>query len=115
MLPFLCFCLPCVIRLLARFAGTELSGRTGASKEMIAKLSKKTFHADLFTGESDPQCSICLCSYEEGQDVRILPCDGRHHFHQDCIDEWLIVNATCPICRAKVVDNDNIEEENNMV
>jgi len=111
MLPFLCFCLPCVIRLLARLTGIEQQGRKGASKELIDTLPLKQFHAGLFEDEDDPQCSICLSSYEDGQDVRLLPCDGRHHFHKECVDEWLIVNATCPICRASVLPQD--EEENN--
>ncbi|ORY89025.1 hypothetical protein BCR35DRAFT_324024 [Leucosporidium creatinivorum] len=45
-------------------------------------------------------CPICVCEFEEGEDVRILPCDGRHRFHRDCIDPWLLeVSSLCPLCR----------------
>lgn len=100
MLPFLCFCLPCVIRILARvFGGPDAFAGKGASKDLLQTLPVKEFSADLIPDEEDPQCSICLSSYEDGQEVRVLPCEGKHHFHKDCCDSWLTVNATCPICR----------------
>ena len=34
-------------------------------------------------------CSICLADFQEGEDVRRLPC--LHAFHSDCIDSWLKV------------------------
>lgn len=48
--------------------------------------------------DSTPECSICLNSIEEGQQVRLLP-NCRHLFHQECIDMWLSTNASCPVCR----------------
>merc|ERR1711907_536911 len=49
-------------------------------------------------------CTICLADYEEGDAILCLPCDaeGRHHFHKDCVSDWLKLHATCPICRAKL-------------
>ncbi|XP_074309363.1 E3 ubiquitin-protein ligase At4g11680-like [Silene latifolia] len=44
----------------------------------------------------DSQCSICLCSYDDGIELDVLPCD--HHFHVTCIEEWLKINPTCPVC-----------------
>lgn len=32
--------------------------------------------------EDGATCSICLCEYEAGEDVRTLPCGGNHHFHK---------------------------------
>ena len=34
----------------------------------------------------------------EGEKVRVLP-DCCHSFHLDCIDAWLLTNASCPSCR----------------
>ncbi|KAI8893730.1 hypothetical protein BC833DRAFT_624601 [Globomyces pollinis-pini] len=44
----------------------------------------------------DAVCSICLSEYEEGEFLRQLGC--KHHFHKDCIDEWLHRNGKCPLC-----------------
>ncbi|KAJ4979633.1 hypothetical protein NE237_010413 [Protea cynaroides] len=43
-------------------------------------------------------CAICLMEYRPKETLRCLP-DCQHCFHADCIDEWLRINATCPICR----------------
>ena len=52
-------------------------------------------------GDDDvPQCSICMCEYEDGAVLRLLYC--CHVFDQQCVDAWLLRNATCPICRASV-------------
>lgn len=48
----------------------------------------------------DQTCSICLSPFTEGEEIRVLPCDGRHKFHKDCIDPWLLdVSRLCPLCR----------------
>ncbi|KAH9993597.1 hypothetical protein BJV77DRAFT_997723, partial [Russula vinacea] len=45
-------------------------------------------------------CPICIVDFEDGDDVRVLPCDGRHVFHQACVDPWLLeLSSSCPICR----------------
>ncbi|KAI8893725.1 hypothetical protein BC833DRAFT_652664 [Globomyces pollinis-pini] len=46
--------------------------------------------------EEDATCTICLSEYEEGENLRQLGC--KHHFHKDCIDEWLHLNGKCPLC-----------------
>ncbi|KAG8987137.1 hypothetical protein FRB90_003566 [Tulasnella sp. 427] len=45
-------------------------------------------------------CPICITEFEEGDDLRVLPCDGKHKFHRDCVDPWLLqVSSLCPLCR----------------
>lgn len=45
-------------------------------------------------------CPICLTEFEEGDELRILPCDERHRFHSECIDPFLLnVSRLCPLCR----------------
>ena len=56
----------------------------------------------------DAQCVVCLGSYTHGTRVRQLPC--THHFDQPCIDTWLRVNASCPLCKAKVGPRANAED-----
>ena len=43
-------------------------------------------------------CSICLSDYRPKDSIRCIP-DCHHCFHADCIDEWLRMSATCPLCR----------------
>jgi hypothetical protein len=45
-------------------------------------------------------CPICIVDFEEGDDLRQLPCEGHHRFHQECVDPWLLeLSSSCPICR----------------
>lgn len=45
-------------------------------------------------------CPICITEFEDGDDLRVLPCDGKHRFHRDCVDPWLLqVSSVCPLCR----------------
>ncbi len=46
----------------------------------------------------DTSCSICLADYKEGEFLRMLP-DCHHMFHVSCIDAWLRLHASCPMCR----------------
>ncbi|XVF80144.1 hypothetical protein PTKIN_Ptkin15bG0046900 [Pterospermum kingtungense] len=51
-------------------------------------------------GSSDVNttCSICLCEYRDLEMLRMMP-ECRHYFHVSCIDAWLKLNGSCPICR----------------
>ncbi|KAF5195411.1 hypothetical protein FRX31_015002 [Thalictrum thalictroides] len=42
-------------------------------------------------------CSICLDSFLNGLEVKLLPCS--HMFHQHCLAEWYKKRAACPVCR----------------
>ncbi|CAA0812090.1 RING/U-box superfamily protein [Striga hermonthica] len=47
---------------------------------------------------SDGTCPICLSDYQAKETLRSIP-ECNHYFHADCIDEWLKLNGTCPLCR----------------
>ncbi|KAL6201378.1 hypothetical protein ACLB2K_025092 [Fragaria x ananassa] len=119
-----CFCLPCIIAIL--YAVTD---QEGATKEEIDHLPKYKFRKksdfekvngeiqESFGGimtecntdaptehalsQEDAECCICLCAYDDGTELRELPC--RHHFHCTCIDKWLQINATCPLCKFNIL------------
>ncbi|KAF8380299.1 hypothetical protein HHK36_027781 [Tetracentron sinense] len=119
-----CCCLPCIIAILYAVAAQE-----GASKEDIDKLPKYKFRRigdfEKLNGETqgpfggtmtecdtdtpiehvlpseDAECCICLSAYDDGVELRELPC--HHHFHCACIDKWLYLNATCPLCKYDII------------
>lgn len=43
-------------------------------------------------------CSICLADYKKTDMIRVLP-DCNHLFHDKCVDPWLRLHPTCPVCR----------------
>ncbi|KAK3194868.1 hypothetical protein Dsin_026178 [Dipteronia sinensis] len=129
-----CCCLPCILGIL--YALTE---REGATEEEIDRLPKYKFcrisDIEKVNGElqesfggimsecgtdtpiervlsqDDAECCICLSAYDDGAEMRELPC--RHHFHCACIDKWLYINATCPLCKFNILksgDQRDIEE-----
>lgn len=49
------------------------------------------------TPPNDNICAICVIESINGDTWKILPC--KHRFHPKCIDPWLSMSNTCPICR----------------
>ncbi|XP_010559104.1 PREDICTED: RING-H2 finger protein ATL67-like [Tarenaya hassleriana] len=49
-------------------------------------------------GGGDATCSICLCEYREAEMLRMMP-ECKHSFHLCCLDAWLKLNGSCPVCR----------------
>lgn len=58
---------------------------------------KKKFEAGQDTCGS---CNICLTDFEDGENLRTLPC--FHSFHCECIDNWLSRSPICPVCRTVI-------------
>ncbi|GKU88249.1 hypothetical protein SLEP1_g2533 [Rubroshorea leprosula] len=122
-----CCCLPCIIAILY-----ALTDREGATEEEIHRLPKYKFksmgdsekvhgeiqesHGGIMTecnadspervlSREDAECCVCLSAYEDGTELRELPC--HHHFHCTCIDKWLFINATCPLCKFNILKAGN--------
>lgn len=109
-------CLPCIIVVLQRFFNFSLLNPNDqpraapASQAVLEKVWKVKYTPDesfkyinpdapdqvVTIQKEDTKCSICLGWYDNGEDLRILPCS--HHFHQGCADEWFKITATCPLC-----------------
>ncbi|KMZ62934.1 E3 ubiquitin-protein ligase, ATL family [Zostera marina] len=49
--------------------------------------------------------SICVMDFEDTEFLRLLP-KCEHAFHSLCIEEWLKICMTCPVCRSLVEDTD---------
>ncbi|KAF7851949.1 hypothetical protein BT93_L1660 [Corymbia citriodora subsp. variegata] len=50
------------------------------------------------SGSTASCCSICLADYKGRDELRMIP-DCNHLFHPECIDPWLRMHPTCPMCR----------------
>jgi len=58
--------------------------------------------AKLRKSDSTATCSICLGDYKGSDVLRVLP-DCEHVFHLKCIDPWLRLHPTCPLCRTSPI------------
>lgn len=52
-------------------------------------------------------CSVCLTEFQDDETLRLLP-KCNHAFHIPCIDTWLRSHTTCPLCRAGIVPNNDV-------
>eukprot|EP00045_Choanoeca_perplexa_P006237 m.52942 g.52942 ORF g.52942 m.52942 type:complete len:212 (+) comp13533_c0_seq1:127-762(+) len=43
------------------------------------------------------ECPVCQEIFADGDECKQLPCN--HLFHNDCIQPWLQMKSTCPLCR----------------
>jgi len=79
---------------------------TGATHAEIAKLKEEKYNPDdTKVKKEDALCAICLSPYEKNDKLRFLPC--RHHFHSECIDQWLLKNKSCPFCKRLIDQPDS--------
>jgi len=52
---------------------------------------------------TDECCSICLEHYETNLSTpNICRLGCSHHFHTNCLNQWLITHHTCPLCRTGI-------------
>nr|XP_043622679.1 NEP1-interacting protein-like 1 [Erigeron canadensis] len=84
----------------------EVNGSRGLSEDAINELPKRVFKKPSKTNLTDDECNetncaICLQDFENNEEGRELP-SCRHVFHLKCIDEWLVRQGSCPICRREV-------------
>ncbi|XP_042026185.1 putative RING-H2 finger protein ATL21A [Salvia splendens] len=49
-------------------------------------------------GPNGVTCPICLVDYCPKDELRCIP-ECQHCFHSECVDEWLRLNSSCPLCR----------------
>ena len=115
LLALVIFCLPFVIvilRLLDRLTGGRAMEHLGlvqsrmqpASANVIKRLDTETYHQSQSQIPADnANCVICLGEYVDGELLKYMP-TCRHHYHAQCVDQWLHVNNTCPLCVRKVDD-----------
>ncbi|KAF8936298.1 hypothetical protein BGZ58_004363 [Dissophora ornata] len=83
------------------FGGFRKGKKQSASARPVENLSVAV--AVEYLTLADPQdaiCAICLCDYEDEEELRKMRCN--HYFHKDCVDEWLRLNRNCPLCKRDI-------------
>ena len=53
------------------------------------------------------ECVICIEPIRNDTQCRMLSC--FHIFHSECVEKWLIENASCPMCAKVLVSKDDIK------
>lgn len=69
----------------------------------LAALKTRQYHplgAQEQGGETE-NCAVCLEQFHKKQCLRVLPC--LHEFHRDCVDPWLLLQQTCPLCKRSIL------------
>ncbi|KAL8142344.1 hypothetical protein V2J09_015376 [Rumex salicifolius] len=81
-------------------------GRPPASKAAIESMAVVEIEENEM-GE----CAICLEDWRNsGVIVKEMPC--KHRFHGDCIEKWLGIHGSCPVCRFEMpCDQENDEKK----
>lgn len=51
--------------------------------------------------EPQGKCTICMEEFTTGDVLRCLPC--LHSYHVPCIDKWLSLSQSCPVCKHNVM------------
>nr|XP_057926209.1 RING finger protein 215 isoform X4 [Doryrhamphus excisus] len=78
---------------------SELLPKQEVLKTMLS-LKTKTYRRPKRWCETDT-CAVCLEAFNNNQCLRVLPC--RHEYHRDCVDPWLLLRHTCPLCKRSIL------------
>ncbi|KAI3462933.1 hypothetical protein Pfo_019596 [Paulownia fortunei] len=89
------------ITLMAGSLEMESLLREAASKEGPLPASKASIESlpRVQTWEPGLECPICLAEYEVNGEVEVKEMPCGHKFHSGCIDKWLGIHGSCPVCR----------------
>ncbi|XP_039172444.1 E3 ubiquitin-protein ligase At1g12760-like [Eucalyptus grandis] len=129
----ICCCLPCIMSVLG--IREDFSQTRGATSEIINALPiykfkvKQDLNAEgeefntggseggvlapgtereCFLSGEDVVCCICLSRYADNDELKELPC--HHVFHVECIDKWLKINASCPLCKSEISESSGLSQ-----
>jgi len=85
-------------------------GKKGATKEVIDALPLHRYETPVVSeaegGEASSECAICIDDFTVGDELRRLPCG--HSFHRACVDKWLMIDKTCPLCKRDVTGLEDV-------
>jgi hypothetical protein len=106
-----CLCIPALY--IIRRASGYTPPTAGSSQTRIDEIPTRIIGAattgngndvenpdDSKEGSGSEECAVCMESFSAGDEVRVLPCN--HEFHVACVDQWLRMRSTCPLCRSNI-------------
>ncbi|XP_077416590.1 RING finger protein 215 [Vanacampus margaritifer] len=67
----------------------------------MSSLRTKTYRRPKVRRGETENCAVCLEAFNHNQCLRVLPC--RHEYHRDCVDPWLLLHHTCPLCKRSIL------------
>jgi hypothetical protein len=67
-----------------------------AAQDTIAKIPSTSLEQNM-----QENCCICLEQMKKGEIIKTMTCN-KHVFHAKCLDEWLSVKGSCPLCLSEV-------------
>jgi len=81
-----------------------LGPTAGANPETIGKIETWKYDPGVFCDPGNPadgrpphECCVCSEAYSAEVPMKKTPCN--HYFHTECLEKWLKVARTCPLCR----------------
>lgn len=78
--------------------GGESDAEAGAARVVGLDESTIQSYRKIVVDKNESSCPICLAEYIAGEIAKCMP-ECQHCFHIDCVDKWLKLNTTCPVCR----------------
>ena len=104
-------------------SGEFVKGRDSTSdKKELSRVSLASTSTDEDVGDGQHEaksngdanalhlCHVCLDNFLVGEEIswsNVSKCG--HCFHSKCINEWLLRNEACPLCRAKMLDLGSVQ------
>lgn len=84
--------------LLMHISQQHPSDHNPADPEIVRRLQVVTVDEQM--QQRGDVCAVCQEALKTGEQAKLLPC--KHLFHPGCIDPWLNVKNTCPVCRQEI-------------
>ncbi len=85
-----------------RNLGNDSSVDRGVDTRLLDQLPIRKFNSNE-CGSNNKECSVCIESFKNGDDVMCLPC--FHTYHKNCITPWLKTKSTCPVCKHQITSS----------
>jgi len=91
-----CLCLPVLVLIIWIFRKPQ---QTPATQNEINNIPVKLYSSEI---PGNKECVICMVEYQDEERILQLDCSPMHHFHEECVKNWLKINGQCPTCRARI-------------